>query len=435
MGLVDNQTAKEYTNYMFKSCLKEDPVMFRYLKENESVSSEKLESFHNFFTKLKNRKMVVEIVKSFIKNTLCNLKNTVLAERQRNGDEEQRSKMMIKFQGLMIPVFQFIQPENIDVHLSEDEYIALINDMSKKNKEYKPVNLYVLIATNMCMNLVSSNLKTLLGNKLTDNGDILAPTDNLSDEAIDELYKKVIVSNEELSSEDKMEASPNPEDIICISSPPKLIRKRRRKQEHPVKNKKVCRQLFHKNMKDKNVKDKTVESDRESISTESQQGDVVFEDTLESNEENQEREEEEEEEEDEKEVTPETQEIFNLSEDESNKDFFDIGTVYEEVEKEPVVHPNSPDDAVPDADSTPSSPAADRENVSPDVSVKEVTKDAPDAKYEESDVGGEGVELLTPAESDMLHRRTPTFQQMLAQFNTKPTQQFHGARNKSLSFE
>ncbi len=216
MGLADNQTANEYSQYVFKSCLKNDTVMLRYLQENDNVTAEKLESFHNFFNVLKNKRALIEIGKCVIKSVMCNTKKAVLNVTAR---DESRSKLVNRIFAIVHPVFTFIEPENIETKLTEDEYLALISDMVKKDKKHKSVNLYVVIGTNMLMSLVSNNLAGLISSASNKDGTFLntfsaaniSKPPEISDEAIDNLYKKVITTTNddivEADSEDSTASS------------------------------------------------------------------------------------------------------------------------------------------------------------------------------------------------------------------------------------
>lgn len=326
MRLVDNQTAQEYSQYVFKTCLKNDSVMLQYLKENENVTASKLESFHNFFNVLKNKKALMEVGKCVIKSVMCNTKKVVIGNPVNN---EGRS-MVDKIFNVLRPVFKYIEPENIETKLSEDEYLALINDMVKKNKEYKSVNVYVVIGTNMLMSLVSSNLVDLLnggkdifeGFKKKSNAG-----EDISNEMIDQLYRKVITTTNDGVDTEREETVPfmvtddkNEEANMSLS--PSAIALPQNSTSQKRKRKSKCNKHTKKSKKDvlsENVSDEEMYN----FEVEENIGDEEFES---SEEVELERLINEEESNTEEHYTPINEEFSN-----NNMDDFDINAIFENV--------------------------------------------------------------------------------------------------------
>lgn len=188
---VKNETTKVYQWYLFKQIISKDVVMMKYLEENENVKPEMIEELYNFYNAIKNRKLIIEIGKSVIRGVLINTKKAICSENKNDG------KIITKLTNVIKPLFSFIEPENIQVKLTDDENLALINNIVKNNENAKDVNLYVLIGTNMIMSLVSSNLANVF-----QQSENFFNQNKTSDEYLNKLYKKLEKNDEIKESND-----------------------------------------------------------------------------------------------------------------------------------------------------------------------------------------------------------------------------------------
>lgn len=188
-----NETTEVYQWYLFKQIIAKDPVMVKYMEDNETVKPEMIEKLHNFYNMLKNKRLVVEIGKSVVRGVLINTKKVVL---NHSTTEEEKTSIISKIMKSVKPIFNFIEPENIEARLTDDENLALITDMIKNKKEGKEMSLYMLIGTNMLMSLVSSNISNLIGENTSNLFGTISK--NVEDEEyVSNLYNKLSKSDDQ----------------------------------------------------------------------------------------------------------------------------------------------------------------------------------------------------------------------------------------------
>ncbi|UBZ25678.1 GbNV_gp67-like protein [Carcinus maenas nudivirus] len=186
-----NESFLIYQKYLFSQVVKKDSVIREYLKSNENISPETIQKLYDFYNSIKNKKLVLEIGKGVVRGVLINTKKVICDSEVSVKDKENQS-IVSKLSHVVKPIFKFIEPENITIKLTEDEYLALINDLMSKKKSGKQTNLYILIGSNMLMSLISSNIKNLLDNQGSEE---VEEEDSISNEHLSNIYNKLI--NEE----------------------------------------------------------------------------------------------------------------------------------------------------------------------------------------------------------------------------------------------
>nr|WOZ57670.1 hypothetical protein MmNV_77 [Menippe mercenaria nudivirus] len=205
----NNDTISAYNEYIFKQHLKHDPVLYNYVKSQSEFTQDNLNAFRNFSMSLKKKKALLQIGKSVIKSILCNTKNSII-DITKNHDN---TKLAGKLSSVISPIFKFIEPENIETKLTDDEYLALINDMVKKEIDYKTSNVYMVIITNMLMSVVTSNLTMIFDvNNIAEHG-LADKVVDISDDNVDKLYEKVV--NKVVVDVEEDEKSPDPIESEC----------------------------------------------------------------------------------------------------------------------------------------------------------------------------------------------------------------------------
>ncbi|UOT91848.1 GbNV_gp67-like protein [Aratus pisonii nudivirus] len=185
----ENETRLLYEWYLFKQVVRKDPVMLKYIEENKNVSCDVMHKLYNLYNILKNKRVILEIGKSVVKGVLINTKKIVL-----NHDSESKNSIVKKVMTGVKPIFNFIDPENIEVRLTDDENLALIHHLTKNKDKAKTSNVYAIIGTNMLMSLVSSNLSSLLDDNILLSK--FSNDENVKDDGyMKELYDKLTVND------------------------------------------------------------------------------------------------------------------------------------------------------------------------------------------------------------------------------------------------
>ncbi|QBB28693.1 hypothetical protein HgNV_088 [Homarus gammarus nudivirus] len=181
-SFVDNESVQVYQKYLFKQVIAQDPVMLEYIKNEEHVTQEKIEKLYNFYNSIKNKRTMLEIGKGVVRCVFITTKNIVC---ESDNDKQTTVGKLINSTK---PIFKFIEPENISTKLTNDENLALINNLIKRETVGKEANIYMLIGTNMLMSMISSNIKGLFDGELSS-------AKVLSDLDVSNLYSKIVTNN------------------------------------------------------------------------------------------------------------------------------------------------------------------------------------------------------------------------------------------------
>ncbi|UVX94949.1 hypothetical protein CsNV_089 [Callinectes sapidus nudivirus] len=184
-----NQPAHVYQRYLFKQVVSNDPVILSFMQDHDGkVDSELLDKIYSIYNTNKNKKVLIELGKGVFKGVMINLKKHICESKSND------KKVSNKIVEVVKPIFQFLEPENINITLTDDENFALITNTIKSNKTGETQNVYFLIATNMLMSMVTSNIKNLMDSQTKDK-------EVVSNEIISNLYNNLMNHNKTIDSE------------------------------------------------------------------------------------------------------------------------------------------------------------------------------------------------------------------------------------------
>ncbi len=153
-----NEPVNIYHRHLVRNVLNSDDVVRDFIKSQDKVSQDTIDGLFGLHNQIKNKRIMIVIGKNIVKSTLTNLRNAVV-----NNDVSSETGIKSKVMNCLKPILTHIHPEHINVELSDDERIALVNDIIKKKNSNKSNNIYVIVASNIVMSLVSSNITSLLG--------------------------------------------------------------------------------------------------------------------------------------------------------------------------------------------------------------------------------------------------------------------------------
>ncbi|UVT30884.1 GbNV-gb67-like [Penaeus vannamei nudivirus] len=214
-----NESFEVYQKHLLRKLLNSDEVIRKYIKDQEIVSQSMVNDLYGLYSKIKTQKMLIMIGKSVVKSVIINVKDGMMSLDLKNASLKNKTLGMVRsFMGVL-------HPENISSELTDDEYVTLVGNIIAKNKTQGPSNIYILIATNMIMSMVSTNLDgvlaSLAGNKNYND-------ESLTDDEFSNLYNKIKVASlprkrqvSEVEAEGEEEEEEDGASSVISSSPTK----------------------------------------------------------------------------------------------------------------------------------------------------------------------------------------------------------------------
>lgn len=115
-------------------------------------------------------------------------------------------------------IFEILDPENINTALTEEEYLAIALK-STKPRNLDPMNQYLLVTRNMFMDMITTNISSLLKSHTTPQ--MTKPTQVQTDtlvSAIDKIYNETLLfANEKTTIESPPRKRRSTDDNIYVS--------------------------------------------------------------------------------------------------------------------------------------------------------------------------------------------------------------------------
>ncbi|AII15887.1 hypothetical protein PmNV_099 [Penaeus monodon nudivirus] len=211
-----NESVEIYQRHLIKQLLNSDEVLRDYIKTQDTISKETIGDLYGLYNTIKSKKMMIVVGKNVVKSLLITTKSSMM-----ETDLSNVSGIKGKLIKNVKPFLTFIHPENITPELASDEYVALVNSVVNSNKKGS-TNVYIVVAHNILMSLVSSNLTTLLSS-LTNNGNGEGSS-KLTEDEFSSLYNKIDVGKRKRDHEsdnndddDGSESKRSKEDLDDIS--------------------------------------------------------------------------------------------------------------------------------------------------------------------------------------------------------------------------
>ncbi|KAH0552560.1 hypothetical protein KQX54_012436 [Cotesia glomerata] len=142
-----NETSRIiYQQAALRSFLRSDHIAQSFIEQSPNYNIKSLEQLYAVSTSIKSKKMIIEFVKVATKQFF-------IAIRYR------------------VPGFEYLNPENINTNVTDDELMLLINDATTVNETSHPHNhsIVFLVAKNIIFNLIGVNASATLSSLLQNN--------------------------------------------------------------------------------------------------------------------------------------------------------------------------------------------------------------------------------------------------------------------------
>ncbi|KAG6558474.1 OrNVorf18 [Microplitis demolitor] len=142
-----NETSRiMYQQAALRSFLRNDHIAQSFIEQTPNYNVESLEQLYLVSTCIKSKKMIIEFVKVATKQFF----------------------IAIRYK---IPGFEYLNPENIETNVTDDELMLLINDATNIADTYTPTNksIVFLVTKNIIFNLIGVNASTTLTSFLQKN--------------------------------------------------------------------------------------------------------------------------------------------------------------------------------------------------------------------------------------------------------------------------
>lgn len=142
-----NETSRIiYQQAALRSFLRSDHIAQSFIEQSPNYNIKSLEQLYAVSTSIKSKKMIIEFVKVATKQFF-------IAIRYR------------------VPGFEYLNPENINTNVTDDELMLLINDATTVNENSHPHNhsIVFLVAKNIIFNLIGVNASATLSSLLQNN--------------------------------------------------------------------------------------------------------------------------------------------------------------------------------------------------------------------------------------------------------------------------
>ena len=145
---IHEASTNRFLNHLKIQLLKTTPQLTNFIASNENLTEDDINNAFNVVRGNESAVLFAQFSKTMTKK--------ILTMAKANADK--------------IPYFNFItnliNPENINTNLTDDEYLAIINNQQIKAKSTKNSSPIMTIGRNMLIDMLSDNLQSLLQNKL-----------------------------------------------------------------------------------------------------------------------------------------------------------------------------------------------------------------------------------------------------------------------------